>query len=172
MSLLTETVSIVTSTNFLVTSAAPVEPTFAPVYGKAANMNQQTTVPGSLIAWAFGTSNPTSGFANYPGYGETTFTIASSGVYQYTLSIVGRCDPFIGVGISVNNNVTSVNTFGSPISDGQNTVLCFGSGIMSLEEGDEVGVKNVSGSDLVHTEQLVSGNALTMNANFTLQRIA
>ena len=172
MSLLTETVSTVTSTNFLVTSAVPVEPTFAPVYGKAANMNEQTTVPGSLIAWAFGTSNPTSGFANYPGYGETTFTIASSGVYQYTLSIVGRCDPFIGVGVSVNNTVVSINTFGSPVSNGLNIVLCVGSGLLSLGESDVVGVKNVSDSVLNHTEQFVSGNALTMNANFTLQRIA
>jgi hypothetical protein len=176
MSLLTEISSTVMSTRFLVTPAAPVapvEPTFAPVYGKASNINAQTTASGSLIQWTFGaTQSPTSGFANVPDFSGTTFTIASAGVYQYTLSVLGRCDPFIGVGISVNGSAASVNTFGSPVSNGVDTVLCSGSGIVLLEEGDEVGVQNRSDTDLIHTEQLVAGNSVTMNANFTLQRIA
>lgn len=173
MSLLTEISSTVMSTTLLVTPAAPVEPTFAPVYGKASNVNSQTTASGSLIEWTFGaTQSPTSGFANVPDFNGTTFTIASPGVYQYTLSVIGRCDPFIGVGISVNGATASVNTFGSPVSNGVDTVLCSGSGIVVLAEGDEVGVKNKSDTDLHHTEQLVADNLVTMNANFTLQRIA
>ncbi len=154
-------------------------------YGYAVGQSTATVVANAAIVFDLGgTVYPNAGITP-PAPGGTTFTILSTGIYEFNFYVCAQdgaaTTQSIQIGLWRNGaQASSPNTQGyifqsSLGSTAGNTQLCIGEGIISLTASDTITLNNITNSGTTSINFVSAGGGVTTagaNRTLTLKRIA
>lgn len=122
-----------------------------------------------------------SSISNITFTAPSTFVIQNTGIYYYEIYVIGQPQLFncaLTFGLSINNAFPEVSArcMGNLTTAGSSIYECIGHGIVSLTSGNNITLKNITGSntiDVLFTQfHYVGDTQKVANAKLTLMRIS